>query len=182
MNINHNLAHSLQRQLLSSSTVLIATFILSIYFSTGLAVILSAVLGLVWLFSAQFLELPSLLKKYPVALWALILFACFIVGLSYGDTPIKNALSMVNKYRELTFIPILISLATTERNRHWAWLGFITASIITLLISYLMDFGVLPLNTNGDASLKSRITHSIFIAYFAFFFPHVFIYIFFTSK
>ncbi len=172
MNINHNLAHQLQRQLLNVGAVIIALFLLAIYFSTGLAVALSVILGLVWLFSAQFLALPNLLTKHPVALWALILFACFIVGLSYGDAPQKSALSMINKYRELSFIAILISFFIAERNRHWAWLVFIAASIITLLISYLMDFGIVPLNGNGDACLKSRITHSIFIAFFAFFCAH----------
>lgn len=171
MNIN-NVAYQLQRQLLNVGSLLIALFIFSIYFSTGLTVILSLALGLLWLFSAQFVDLPSVLKKYPVALWALVLYGCFIVGLGYGDTPNNDAVSMASKYRELAFIPILISFLSSERNRYWAWLAFIIASIVTLLISYLMHFGILNLNDHGDASFKSRITHSIFIAYFAFFCAH----------
>lgn len=172
MNINHNLAYRVRLQLVNSERVLIALFIFSIYFSTSLAVIFSVGLGLLWLFSAQFTGLPGVLKKYPVALWALVLYGCFIVGLSYGNAAGSDAVSMASKYRELLFIPILISLLTAERNRYWAWIAFIAASVIILLGSYLMDFGVLNLNEQGDACFKSRITHGIFIAFFAFFCAH----------
>lgn len=174
MGINHTLAYRLQLQLLNSGRVLIALFIFSIYFSTSLAVIFSVGLGLVWLFSAQFTGLPGVLEKYPVALWALMLYGCFVLGLSYGNAEGSEAVSMASKYRELLFIPILISLLTTERNRYWAWIAFIAASVGTLLISYLMDFGILNLHGHLDACFKSRITHGIFIAFFAFFCAHKF--------
>jgi len=174
MNINNNLVYQMQLQLLNFGRVLIALFIFSIYFSTSLAVICSAMLGLLWLLSAQFMDLPAVLKKYPVALWALLLYGGFIVGLSYGNAPDSDAFSMVSKYRELFFIPILISFLITARNRYWAWRTFIAASVITLLISYLMNFGVLNVNELGDPSFKSRITHGIFIAFFAFFCAHRF--------
>ncbi|TAN68406.1 MAG: O-antigen ligase domain-containing protein [Methylobacter sp.] len=172
MNINHNLAYRVRLQLLNSGRVLIALFIFSIYFSTSLAVIFSVGLGLVWLLSTRFIDLPGVLKKYPVALWALMLYGCFILGLSYGNAAGSDAVSMASKYRELLFIPILISLLTAERNRYWAWRTFIAASVITLLVSYLMDLGILNLNEQGGACFKSRITHGIFIAFFAFFCAH----------
>jgi len=146
--------------------------LMTIYFSTSLAVIASIIVGLLWVLSGRFMDLPRILKRYPVAAWALLLYGCFMVGLSYGSATEKDAFSMVSKYRELFFIPVLISFFTTERYRNWAWNGFIVASAIILLISYLMDFGVLALNANGDACLKSRITHSLFIAFFAFFCAH----------
>ncbi len=173
MNIN-NLSCRLQPQLLNFGRVLIALFIFSIYFSTSLAVIFSIMLALLWLLSGQFIGLSGVLKKYPVALWALLLYGCFIVGLSYGNTLDSDAFSMASKYRELFFLPILLSFLMTERSRYWAWITFITASVLTLLVSYLMDFGVLNLNEQGDPCFKSRITHGIFIAFFAFFCAHKF--------
>ena len=149
-----------------------ALFIAGIYFSTSLAVILSVIVGLLWILSAQFMNLPDILKKHPVALWALLLYGCFIVGLSYGFVSSSDALSMMGKYRELFFIPILMSFLTTERYRDWAWIVFIAASIGILLISYLMHFGIIDLNRQGDACIKSRITHSIFVAFFAFYCMH----------
>lgn len=152
--------------------VFTALFMVSIYFSTSLAIILSAVLGLLWLLSGQLTGMPGLLRKYPVALWSLLLYGCFIAGLSYGNATDSDAFSMLRKYRELLFIPILISFLTTERYRYWAWNTFIIASAATLLISYLMNFGIISLNEQGDPCYKSRITHSIFISFFAFFCLH----------
>ncbi|MDD5409896.1 MAG: O-antigen ligase family protein [Methylobacter sp.] len=162
----------IQLKAIKAGGVFTALFIVTIYFSTSLAIILSVVLGLLWLVSAQFRGLPDILKKYPVALWALLLYGCFIVGLSYGSAVGSDAFSMISKYRELFFIPVLISFLTTERYRYWAWRAFITASVATLLISYLMDFGIFNLNGQGDPSYKSRITHGIFISFFAFFCMH----------
>lgn len=161
-----------QLMVIKAGGVFTALFIVNIYFSTSLAIILSAVLGLLWLVSVQFIGLSSVLKKYPVALWSLLLYGCFIVSLSYGNAVGSDAFSMVSKYRELFFIPILISFLTTERHRYWAWNAFITASVATLLISFLMDFGIINLNGQGDPCYKSRITHGILISFFAFFCMH----------
>ena len=149
-----------------------ALFIVAIYLSTSLAIILSALLGLLWLLSAQFMVLPDTLNKNPVAVWSLLLFLCFIFGLCYGNATFGEAFSMLKKYRELLFIPVLISFLTTESYRSWAWKAFVIASVLILLISYLMEFGVLDLNRQGDPAFKSRITHSILISFFAFFCVH----------
>ena len=98
------------------------------------------------------------------AAWSLLLLLCFIVGLCYGDATNSDALSMLSKYRELLFIPIVTVFLNAERSRYWAWNAFILSSVLILLISYLMHFGVLDLNHQGDPAFKSRITHSIFIS------------------
>jgi O-antigen ligase len=149
-----------------------AFFIVAIYFSTSLTVILSVIVGLLWLLSGKFIDLPKILKQYPVAAWSLALFGCFIVGVSYGSATQNDALAMVNKYRELFFIPVLIPFLSIERYRDWAWKAFMLVSVLTLIGSYLMDMGVLGADKQLDPSFKSRITHSIFIAFFAFFCLH----------
>jgi O-antigen ligase len=142
------------------------------YFSTSLSTVMSVIVGLLWLFSAQFKCFPKLLQQYPVAAWALALYACFLLGLSYGPATQKDAFSMLNKYRELFFIPVLIPFLRLERYRDWAWKAFIIVSIVTLLGSYLMDTGALGVTKQHSPSFKSRITHGIFIAFFAFFCLH----------
>ncbi len=166
------LAQRVQSHILEYGSFITVLFVVSIYFSTSLAIILSGFLGLFWLLSAQAMVLPGTLKNNPVAAWSLLLFSWFIFGLSYTSALNGAAFSMIMKYRELLFIPVLISFLTTERYRCWAWKAFVIASVLILLISYLMDIGILDLNKNGDASLKSRITHSIFISFFAFFCAH----------
>jgi O-antigen ligase len=150
----------------------IGLFLVSIYFSTSLAIIFSGVLGLFWLFSGQFMALPDILKTYPVAAWSLLLYVCFIVGLSYGNAVHENAFVMLSKYRELFFIPVLIPFLSTEQYRNWAWNAFIIASVLTMSISYLMSIGALDTNKMQDLCWKSRITHSLFMAFFAFFCLH----------
>ncbi|MFU8789297.1 MAG: O-antigen ligase family protein [Methylobacter sp.] len=149
-----------------------ALFMASIYFSTSLSTIFSVILGLLWLFSGQLASLLKLLKSHPVALSSLLLYGHFMLGLSYGDAAGSEAIAMMSKYRELFFIPILILCLRLEQYRNWTRYAFIAASVTTLLISYLMDFGLLHLNVQGDPCVKSRITHGIFIAFFAFFCMH----------
>ena len=149
-----------------------ALFIVAIYFSTSLAIMLSGLLALLWLLSGQFIVLPVTLKKNPVAAFSLLLLLCFIVGLGYGVATHSEALAMLSKYRELLFIPLLTAFLSTERTRSWAWNAFIISSVLILVISYLMHFGILNLNHQGDPAFKSRITHSIFISFFGFFCAH----------
>jgi len=149
-----------------------AAFIVAIYFSTSLATIISVSLVLLWLLSGQLKLIPFTLKKNPIAAWSLLLLLCFIVGLCYGDATNSDALSMLSKYRELLFIPIVTVFLNAERSRYWAWNAFILSSVLILGISYLMHFGVLDLNHQGDPAFKSRITHSIFISFFGFFCAH----------
>lgn len=167
-----NLAQRVQPRLLEYGGFITPLWLISIFFSTSLAIILSVLLILLWLLSFQFMTLPAILKKSPVAAWSLLLFACFIFGLSYSSAIPSDGFSIIMKYRELLFIPVLFSFLTTERYRSWAWKAFIIASVLTLLISFLMSAGMIELNTKGDPAFKSRITHSIFIAFFAFFCAH----------
>jgi O-antigen ligase len=183
MNFNEPRIHSLQRQLLPIGAGAMALFIGAIYLSTSLAIVLSAVLGLLWIATAQFTRLPALLRRQPVAAWALFLFGCFLVGLSYGSATADEALSMVKKYRELVFMPVLLSFLTMPRYRNWAWIAFVIASVVTLLASYLIDMDVFGLEKFGepaipgkphDPTIKSRITHGIVIAFFCFYCLHKF--------
>lgn len=172
MSFNDNLAHRVQRQPLQIGAGAAALFIAAIYFSTSLAIIMSGVLGVIWIGTARFRMLPATLKNYPVAAWAMVLFGCFLVGLSYGSATAGDAYAMVKKYRELVFIPVLLAFLTTQRYRDWAWTAFVAASAATLLASYLIEMDMFSLGKPGDPAIKSRITHSIFIAFFSFYCLH----------
>jgi O-antigen ligase len=162
----------MQVLVIKAGGVFTALFMVAIYFSTSLAIILSVLLGLFWLLSAQFMALTGTIKRNPVAAWSLLLFLCFIFGLCYTSATNSDAFSMLMKYRELLFIPVLCSFLSTERYRCWVWKAFAAASTLILLISYLMDIGILDLNSQGDPAFKSRITHSILISFFAFYCVH----------
>jgi O-antigen ligase len=162
----------LQAKLVKTGAYSFVLWVFTIYFSTALAIFLSAVLVLLWLGSGQFLKLPQLLRNYPVALSSLLLFACFIIGFSYGDAPRSDAFSMLKKYRELLFIPLFIPFLTIEQYRRWVWLAFMIASLITLLGSQLLNLNLVCITPLCLPYFKSSITHSIFIGFFAFFVLH----------
>ncbi|MGZ8226937.1 MAG: O-antigen ligase family protein [Methylococcaceae bacterium] len=166
------MARQIQSRLWEYGGFFTAALMVSIYFSTALTTIVTVIVAILWVFSAQFLYLPETLKKNPVLLWSVLLFLCFMLGLSYSSAEDGEAFSMLRKYRKLLFIPVLFSFLTTPRHRQWVWGSFIVISIITLLGSYLMEAGFLEPGKHGGFGFKSRITHSIFIAFFAFFCIH----------
>lgn len=163
---------NLQTAALKIGSYCLVLWLFAIYFSTALAIIVSGILAVLWLISGQFFKLPQILKNYPVALWSLLLFACFIIGFSYGDAPHSDAIAMLKKYRELLFIPLLIPFLGDERYRRWAWGAFILASLMTVIGSQWMNVELFCVNTQCLPYFKSYITHGIVIAFFAFFVMH----------
>jgi len=172
MNFNTTLAQRVRLHAHEYESFIAVLLMVSIYFSTTLAIIVSALLGFLWLLSTQFMELPGTLKRNPVAACSLLLLLWFIFGSCYTSATNSDAFSMIMKYRELLFIPVLISFLTTERYRSWVWKAFFIASVLALLVSYLMYAGILDVTEMGGPSFKGRITHSIFISFFAFFCAH----------
>jgi len=158
--------------LLEYSSFIIVPFIVSIYFSTALSSILSVLIIVIWLLSGQFMALPGTLKKYPVAAWAMLVYVWLIIAASYGQASSEDVFYTLTKYIELFLIPLLIACFTLESQRGRAWNAMIAASVITLLGSYLMYFDLFGEAKQLDPSFKSRITHSILIAFFAFFCLH----------
>jgi O-antigen ligase len=150
-----------------------AVFVVSIFLSTALTTVFSIMVGIAWLVSGQYRHLEFVYKSMPVAVWATLLFLCLLVGLAYGDAPNALAYSTVNKYRELLYIPLLACFFIDDRYRAWAWKAFVIGSVITLLSSYLVKLGLLDINKyKSTVTIKSRITHSIFLAFFAFYCLH----------
>ena len=145
-----------------------AALIISIPFLTSVSIIISGILLLLWLLSGQPQKLPTLLKNNPVALYALLLFVFLLIGISYGNTPLKEAFSNWVKYRELLLLLILLTFLKDPFFQKWCSYAFIIGAIGTLFISYGMYVDIFPRPLYA-ATLKSIITHSIMVAFFAFF-------------
>lgn len=151
---------------------LFGLFIITIYLSTAVSIVLSAIVGVLWLVTAQFKKLPAVFGNSQVNLWALLLFLLFIIGLTYGNTSSEEANAILRKYRELIFIPLFSCFFNNERYRRWAWAAFVIGSLLTLASSYLMELKLVEMNRHRTFTVKSRITHSIFIAFFLFYCLH----------
>lgn len=161
-----------QPDLNRAGAYLMALFIVSIYVSTATAIVVSCLVGVWWLITRQFKQLSAILKTSPVAAWALVLYLCLFIGLGYGQVADDAAYSTIRKYRELSYIALLSCFFTDQRYRTIAWKAFIVASAISLAGSFLMDLGLMDMQRNQSFSLKSRITHSIFIAFFIYYCAH----------
>lgn len=146
--------------------------VLTLPFSTALTLVFSAALLLLWISSAQFMSLPIFIKQNPLALLALLLFFYLAFGVTYTTASPENAFSTLSKYRELLLLIVLPPFFQSEFIRRWAWNAFIIASIVTIFGSYAIYFGLIDYMQPMDPSIKNRITHSLLVAFFAFFCVH----------
>ncbi|MCF8054633.1 MAG: O-antigen ligase family protein [Deltaproteobacteria bacterium] len=143
-----------------------------ILISTAAMYILLGFTLLFWLVSANFSQKWEAIKSNPVAMAALFFFAISLLGLTYGEI---DASSLSDTFRIL-LIPIFISLLRTERARVYGLRSFLASLVITLLLSYLYWFDLLPewevwSASPAEATPFTRyITHSIFMALGAFIF------------
>jgi O-antigen ligase len=78
-----------------------------------------------------------------VALYLLLFFACFLVGILYTTAPLSDAISMVSKYDKLLFAVLLLPLFREEKWRNYALNAFLVAIGILLFFSYLKYFGMI---------------------------------------
>ncbi len=125
-----------------------------------------------WVFSGKVAELPQLLKRSPVALASMILFLLFVIGIFYSSADLLYSLEYFKKYRELLYIPVVISLMEdnlqAQKNAEYS---FVIGCIILLVISCLMHFSLIPIHRFGD-SILFHITHSFFMAILAYWAAH----------
>lgn len=145
-----------------------AALILSIPFLTSVSIIISGILLVLWLISGDYKNLLQLSRQNSMALFALLLFIALLFGTLYGNTPLSKAFSHWVKYRELLLLAIMLSFLQNPKYQQWSLGAYIAASIGTLLISYGMYVDIFP-RPMYAATLKSIITHSIMVSFFAFF-------------
>jgi O-antigen ligase len=112
------------------------------------------------------------LKNNPIIVVALLLFSMIGIGFFYTSVSMSEAGLMLDKYRELLYIPLFILLFREEKTRRWGLYAFMTAMGITLLVSYLMTVTGLPLGKGIPENafvFKNYITQSTLMALAAYF-------------
>lgn len=114
----------------------------SVPISVALDNVLLAIVLLVALPSAR--DVWRIAVHHPVARAAWLLFGMLVIGMSYGATPVGEAISMLGKYIDLAFIPVFMLLLAKPMHRLWAQHAFFAGMSLTLLLSYLVGAGLLP--------------------------------------
>jgi O-antigen ligase len=125
-----------------------------------------------WLTSGAVREILSILKKYPTAIIAILLFLMFCFGTIYTPVSFSVILDTLKEYRILLYIPIVMCLCENRREApQYVLNSFLAGSFVALLASYLLFFGILP-NKYSYAptfhTLLSPTPHSGFMALFIF--------------
>lgn len=160
--------------IIAAGSWLTASLMLAIPFSTSITTIISFLLFFLWLLSRQFLTLGLLLTTNPVALLALLLFALFFLGLGHTSADISDALAMLGKYRELLLLIILPAFLHSVKAQRRTWNALFIGLTITLLSSHAFALGILesPHPIKSPTSIKTHITHGLFVAFLAFYCAH----------
>ncbi|MDH3347536.1 MAG: O-antigen ligase family protein [Desulfobulbaceae bacterium] len=146
-------------------------------FSTALSTSVMGGFGflivLLWILSGRIKQLPELVKQNGPAAFAMLLGLLLLIAMFYSPASLDDALDGLKKYRELFFIPAVMSLLVTcnNRERQWAVSAFFIGCIISLIASYAMFLGFVPVPHYGY-SLTYHITHSFFMAVLAFWTLH----------
>lgn len=122
-----------------ASTVLLG---FTVPISVALDNLLLAVLLLGALFNPRMVW--QVATQHPVARAAWLLFAVLFLAMFYGATPLREAAGTLGKYADLAFIPLFMLMLPDEAIRRKAQYAFICAMGLTLLLSFLVGLGLLP--------------------------------------
>ncbi|MBI5659775.1 MAG: O-antigen ligase family protein [Nitrosomonadales bacterium] len=119
------------------------------------------------------------IRGNPVAMFSLLLFGLFVVGISYSSASLPTALSSLNQYRELLLLPLAISVFTEDCWRQRAYYAFIAAILVALMVSFAMRLGWAPpwpvaqdTGTFSTTPFKSRIAYGFFLAFAIYLMAH----------
>ena len=121
-----------------------------------------------WILSGKFTDLPRLMFTNALVFFAIALLLLLTAGVYYSPIEPSESLSTLKKYRELLLLVMAISyLQGRQEKAQLAEKLFLSGSILLLLISYAMYFGLIPTEKYGYSTVY-HITHSFFMAMLAF--------------
>ncbi len=140
--------------------------------STSVMGLSAGLVVLFWILSGRIFNLPQLLMKCPVSFFSFFLFLLFCIGVFYSPVSYEESFDTLKKYRELIFIPAVISLMRgNQKGIQTALDCFIAGCIVLMLISFGISLSIIPSDRFGN-SITYHITHSFFMAILAFWSSH----------
>lgn len=165
----------MQGFLLSASRWLVVALAIAIPISTALDSVLMAAL-LVTVLASNARAVGQAIAHNPVAQASALLFMVLLVGLGYGDIPLKAGIDILGKYADLALLPLLLVCLRDQATRSHAMQGFLIAMLLTALLSWLVGLGILPTSNwmwsgclpENPAIFRSSITQNILMAYAAY--------------
>lgn len=139
----------------------------ALIFPTALVNVVLLLLLISYFFSGAYADKWQRIWANPVARASLALFGLFIIGVTYTSVSFIAALKVINSYRELLLLPIVISIFNQPYWQRRAYFAFFVAIGVAVAVSFIMRLGWLPPGTNGQewVPFKGRIAYGFFLAY-----------------
>jgi O-antigen ligase len=151
----------------------------SIPISTAADNILTPLFALAWLTSGAYAAKGRQIGRTPVAVAALALLGLIVLGVIYGHATAAESWEVVNKYRDLLLMGLLLWAFRDPETRRAGLIGFGAALALTLAVSYLKFARILPPDFLGygtpdnPTAFKLQVTHNYLVSFAAFLFALV---------
>ena len=126
-----------------------------------------------WLLGGHHAYRFGLIKRNPVAVLALALFALLSVGTLYSIAGWTVALDTLDNYLALLMVPVVVSLFDSPAWQRRGVTALAIGVFIVMTVAYLRWIGVLPAATELRMAFKSHITEGLFLALGFFLFLHL---------
>jgi O-antigen ligase len=140
--------------------------------TTGTSVLLGVILSL-WIIGSDFRAQVRNMLAHPLALAALVLFGLYVFGLFYG----KPSDRVIFDVAHFLLLAIFLMLFREEKLRHYALWGFLSATLILIILSYLSwlnlqhqmeAIGIYPHPGEPLVMIQDPITYGMFVSIAAF--------------
>lgn len=114
------------------------------------------------------MNVPKIIKSYPTAIIAILLFLMFVIGTTYTPASMHEILDTLKEYRILLYIPIIIGLCENKSDvPRYVLNSFLAGSVVALIAAFMLFWGILPSKLSyapAYHTLLSPTPHSGFMA------------------
>lgn len=144
--------------------------------SVALDNIVIALLVLCWLASGRVREAVEAIRWNPAATLACVWFIAFVLGAFYSIGEPRDVMRSAGRAATFLLIPIAVAVLREQDVRDRALVAFMSAIVLTLLLSYIIWLGAMPATTLvkgvpiSPTVFKLHITHNVLVSMGAFLF------------
>lgn len=129
-----------------------------------------------WFLAGGLKEKGQFIVSHPVARITFLFFGVFVIGTLYSQASWADSLWMLEKVGKLLYIPFLLPIMQEKKWRRAGMLAFLSAMLLTLILSLLKVYAGLPIVINprfsGAAIFKDTIFTNLMMAFAGFMVGH----------
>ena len=132
-----------------------------------------------WFLAGSLKEKGQFIVSHPIARITCLFFGVFVIGALYTQASWTDSLSMLEKIGKLLYLPFLLPIMQEKKWRRAGTLAFLSAMLLTLILSLLKIYVGLPIVINprfsGAAIFKDTIFTNLMMAFASFMVGHLFL-------